>query len=231
MEPKQINTLMPLRAQVAPRQTKQSQRLLDELVSVRESDAQRYADILGLVQHVENMTQIPLSIEQREALAIELTRLDESLPTIIQMAENVKRSTDKYGRMDFSLWINSLRTYTENEVGQIVNNIQARRVRKLQELKYTEEEIENAGLRQIEDVYRRRLQEHIDKRNEDLKKRVHAAERFIRTGSDDVRQDMVDLAIKRGLIDESEPFPKEIVHFFAAKMFKDIENYIRRMKA
>lgn len=206
-------------------------RLLDELESVAESEAEQHAFVVRLVAHVENRTQIALSHEQRDALALELTHLRETPQVLIQMAENVIRSTDRYGRMDISLWLNSVQTYTGTEIGRKVDEIQRRRIEKLRELKYTDEEIENAGLVQLESVYRRRLQEEVDKRNEALKARVKACERFVRTGSDDVKRDIVEIALKKKLIDENEPFPEKIVHYFAPKLMKEIEAYQKRMKA
>lgn len=223
--------LEPSRALAEQLELMRSKILLEELQSVKAEDAKKFAKILELIMVVENSVQIHLSDKERRQLGIELLRSGESMDSIFQMAENVKRSTDRYGRMDFSLWINSARVFTGSDITAELNRIQAIRVEQLKKLNYTEDQIEEAGLRAIQDVNRRRLQVELDRRNGELVKRVKAAEKFIRTSSDAVKMDMVEIAIAKELITKDEPFPKDVVPYFASKMLKEIESYMRRMKA
>ena len=64
----------------------------------------RYAQILLIVHDVENVKQIHLEDEERDALASELSARAETIEQIRWRAENVKRILT-YGKMSLDFWL------------------------------------------------------------------------------------------------------------------------------
>jgi hypothetical protein len=198
---------------------------------VKREDAERYAEILRIVQHVENKKQIHLSPEERESLAISLNDMPETLTQIIDRAEILIRSKD-YSRIPFDAWLNTQRLFTEAEVTKIVHDeIEALRKR-IQEAKTKafDGTVIDAELLESEmHIYASRLDAIRDRRHEAMKARLKKAERFIKTAPMEIKEELLKHLTEKKLLTDAEPHWDKIIHFFTPHILIEAETIMRRL--
>lgn len=77
------------------------------------------AEVDLIVIEVEQSKQIHLSHDERAALIVDLLGTGESVETIRQWGENVKRATT-FARLSIDVWLESAEVYTGEEVNRLV---------------------------------------------------------------------------------------------------------------
>ena len=120
-----LRTLLPSKSEAVQAVQPQPTTSVEHLKALYSPNIQKrelYAQILLVIGEVENTKQIHITEEERKALAVNLTNLGKPIEEIIQMGENVKRTTT-YAKIPLEAWLNAEPLYTHSEAREMAEMI------------------------------------------------------------------------------------------------------------
>lgn len=208
---------------------------LSELSNLRKSiqglpdgcDEARWAAIVLIVSNVENVSNIHLSDDERNALTRELYNLKEPIGQTQQRAENVKR-LDHYGRLGFNLWLTADRVYTAIEAQSLAQKIiERRRAEFSKTLPPSEDELAKEGLMELQMYWHNKRREMIEKHVERLEKKCRRLRAQFFLLPQQAKIDLWSKAVSRGLVKDGDPLAMQVVPFLVPMMLEDFEQSIR----
>lgn len=208
---------------------------LSELSSLRKGiqglpdgcDETKWAAIVLIVTNVENVSNIHLSDDERNALVRELYDLHETINQIQQRGENVKRA-DHYGRLGFNLWLGADRVYTASEAGILADQIiEQRRKAYSRALPPSDDELAREGLIELQMYWHNKRREMVEKHVERLEKKCRRLKAQFYQLSEQAKIDLWTKAVAKGLVRDGDPLAMQVVPFLVPMMIEEFEQAIR----
>ena len=180
-----------------------------------------------LIAEVENAKQIHISNAERITLGNELVKLGEPIAKLRQRGESVKRNKD-YGRISLDVWLSAKPLYTVNEAWKMVLEQIEDRKRRLRAVRIDESKLEEAGLVELQEALMRQLENHRERIQVKLKKRIKVARAFVIQSDETIKREVRDLAEKKGL-SKDDPFWRGSLQYFTAHLLTEIEAIMKRI--
>jgi hypothetical protein len=201
-----------------------AEHLSSGLVTNHQRDEGKYARVIIIIGEVERVKQIHLADDERDALAVELMRLNEPLTQTQARGERVKRNVT-YQKMSLEYWLTDERVYTRMELQEFVNREIERRkqkfINKLSSLP-SEDELLLEGLGNLTEWEAIERARALEKIRDGLEVRLKAASNFIRTASEIVRLNFKERLEEEGLM-KDDPFWESSLHLYVVKMLDEVE--------
>ena len=192
------------------------------------SERDRRVAIARIIGEVELAKQITLTADQRAQLIHELNSRPYSLERIRQMGESVKLK-ETYGTLALHHWLEG-EVMTRSDVTRLAGEIVRKRREQLERVGVSQGTLERMGLVALNEVAVRRERIVMEQMRTNATKRIRRAEVFVRQASQEVREDLYELAIDRGLI-APDPLLRERPDMYAGRMLEDVERIMRRIEA
>lgn len=167
--------------------------------SSEEDQRRRHAEILVIVGEVENGKQIHLSEEERVALVLGLVATGLSVDVIRDMGLNVIRNPE-YGRISLDVWLKATRLYTEEELGQVIEQRIHDRLWLVKHLKIDEAKAKEVAETNVQLAYYNAFRDLVDKEADRVRQRNKQARFWYAKQTDAVQLEIMHEAEKRGLL-------------------------------
>jgi hypothetical protein len=159
----------------------------------------RRAKILLIVGDVENGKQIHLSDEERRVLVRGLEETGRPIEAIRQMGISVIRNPE-YGRISLDLWLKATRLYTEEEIGQLIEQRIHDRLWLVKHLKVDEAKAKEIAETNVQLRYYNTFKDLVNKEADNVRARNKHARFWYAKQTDAVQLEIMHEAEKRDLL-------------------------------
>lgn len=133
----------------------------------------------------------------------------------------------QYGGVKFDSFIEGRGFYTEQESNLMALKIIEKRKFQLEGMKLPLEKIEQEGLIDVQIVYHRRIREEQERQRILKQKKSKEVEKFIRTASEETKIELFKILREKKLLNNDEPFWREILHLFAPNLINEVEQMMK----
>jgi hypothetical protein len=136
----------------------------------------------------------------------------------------------QYGGVKFDSFIEGKGFYTVYESNEMALRIIERRKSQLEAMQLPTKQIEQEGLIDVQIIYQNRIRFEQDKQRIIKEKKAKSVEMFIRKAPEETKKELFKILRNKNLLNNDEPFWKEILHLFAPYLIEEVQEMIEGNK-